>query len=138
AGRRAELLLRVAAGETVPARAVGGGVQRARLARVNGHVDEAGLLVEELDLGPGPAAVAGLVQPALGVWRPDVAQGRDVDDVRFLGMNHDPANVPSVAQAGVVPGLAAVGRFVNAVAIADAVARVGLAGADIEDIGIGR
>src|SRR5207244_4737274 len=83
-----------------------------------------------------PAAVGGLEQAALLVRPPDVAQGGDVDGLGILGVDDDLADVLRVAQAHVLPGLAAVGRFVDAVAPGDAIAGVGLAGADPDDVGV--
>src|SRR5262249_40485369 len=53
AGARPGLGARVAAGEGVAPHLVGGGVKRVRLGRVDGHVDEAGVLVDELRELPG-------------------------------------------------------------------------------------
>src|SRR5205807_6734310 len=85
---------------------------------------------------PGLAAVGRLVQAALLVRAPDVAEGGDIDDVGVGGVDDDAADVLRVPQAHVLPGLAAVGRFVDAVAPGDAVAGVGLAGADPDHVGV--
>ncbi len=53
-------------------------------------------------------------------------------------MNDDFADLESFFQAHVFPGLAAVGRFVHAVAVRGRVARVALAGADPDDVFIRR
>src|SRR5262249_7613320 len=102
------------------------------------HVDDAGVLVGVEDLGRGRAAVGGLEQAALGVGAVEPAEGADVDDVGVGGVNGDAADLESLFEAHVLPGLAAVGGLVDAVAVGDAVARVVLAGADPDDVGVGR
>src|SRR5262249_14375719 len=57
--------------------------------------------------------------------------------VRVGGVNEDLADLEGLVQAHVLPGLAAVDRFVDAVAVGDGVARVGLAGADPDDVAVG-
>src|SRR5262249_48301438 len=109
AGVGAELDLRVAAGVRAAADAGGRGGERVGLRRVHRQVDEAGLLVDELDALPGLAAVGGLVDAALLVGRPDVAQGGDVHDLGVPGVDDDAGDVLGVGQAHVLPGLAAVG-----------------------------
>ncbi|GBD16895.1 hypothetical protein HRbin26_01805 [bacterium HR26] len=52
-------------------------------------------------------------------------------------MHPYPGDVAGVAQPDVLPGAAAVGRLVDAVAVGDVAADAGLAGADIDDVGVG-
>src|SRR4051794_25954598 len=67
-----------------------------------------------------------------------MAQGGDKYDIGILRMNGDPANVLRVAQAHVLPAFAAVQRAIDAVPPTDAVASVGLAGADPNDVRVAR
>ena len=53
-------------------------------------------------------------------------------------MNDDAADLESLRKAHVLPGLAAVRRFVDAVAVRDRVARVILARADPDNVAVGR
>ena len=53
-------------------------------------------------------------------------------------MNLDTADLEGLVKAHVLPGLAAVGRLVHAVAVGHGVARVVLAGADPDDVAIRR
>src|SRR5262249_21968385 len=122
----------------VAAHAVRRRVEQLRVLRVHRQIDEAGILVDELHLRPGLAAVGGLVDAALLVRRPEVAQRRDVHDVGVLRVDDDAADVARLLETDVLPGLAAVGGLVHAVAPRDAVARVVLAGADPHDVGVGR
>src|SRR5439155_6308791 len=122
----------------VAAALVGGDQDRVRVGRVHHHVDDAGLVVLVPDLLPVLAAVGGLVDAALLVGTVAASQGADVDNVGVLGVNEDLADLKRLLEAHVLPGAAAVGRFVDAVAVGDAVARVGLAGADPDDVLVGR
>ena len=107
------------------------------IGRVHVDVDDAGLVVEEEDLLPGLAAVGGLEQAAFLVGAVEPAQGADVDDVGIFRMDGDAADLEGLLQAHVLPGLAAVGGLVNAVAVGDGVAWVVLAGADPDDVAVG-
>ncbi len=67
-----------------------------------------------------------------------MAQRANVDDVGILRIDDDAADLPRVVQADVLPGLSAVGGFVDSVARAESGANVGFAGAGIDDVGIRR
>ena len=94
----------------------------------------AGLVVDEEDLVPGLAAVDGLEDAAVGVVRPLVAAGRDVDDVGVGRMDDDAGDRVRVGQAHVRPGLAAVDRFEDADAGLGAAEDVVLARPDPDDV----
>src|SRR5262249_54470064 len=115
----------------------GGDVERVRLGRVHDDVNHAGLVIDVVDLLPGLAAVGGLEQAALRVGAVEAAQRADVDGVRVLGVDHNLADLEGLLEAHVLPGLAAVGGLVDAVAPGNRVARVGLAGADPDDVLVG-
>ena len=104
--------------------------------RVHHDVDEAGVVVDELRVGPGLAAVAGLVEAALRVGPEEVPDRGDVDDVGILGMDDHAADRLGFLQPDILEGLAGVGGLVDAGAERRALAVVGLAGADVEDVGI--
>src|SRR6185369_10914395 len=90
------------------------------------------------DLRPGSAAVRGLVEPAVGRVRPQGAGRAHVDDVAVLRMDDDADDTLAVGQAYVGPGLAAIGRLVDAIAYGDRVACPALARADPHDLLVGR
>ena len=94
-------------------------------------VDVEGLL-------PGLAAIGGHEDAAFLVGAGVVAERADVGDVGVEGIEGDAGDVVGVLEAEVAPGLAAVERFVDAVAEANAVAGVGLAGAEPDDVGVMR
>ena len=104
------------------------------LSRIHRHVDEAGVLVDELRVGPGAAAVRRLVEPALLARAPQAPERRDVDHVRAARVHHHAADVVRLREAHVLPGLAAVERLVDAVAPGGRLAVVGLAGPRVEDL----
>ena len=87
---------------------------------------------------PGPSAVAGLVQPAIGAVRPQPARRADIDRIAILGIDQDARDALAVGQTDEAPILAAVDRFINAVANRHRIARPALTGADPNDLGIGR
>ena len=109
-----------------------------RIRRVHDQVHGTGVLVDGEDVLPRDAAVGGLEDAALLVGAPQPAERGDVDDVGILRVDDDPADVLRLAQPHVLPGLAAVGRLVDAVAPRRALAVVRFAGADPHDVRIGR
>src|ERR1017187_12607 len=86
---------------------------------------------------PGLAAVAGLVNAAFVVIVPQVAGGACVYDVAVLGIDQNLGDVFGILEAGVLPVLAAVDGFVDAVADGDAVAQPAFAGAHPYDFRVG-
>src|SRR5262249_48228213 len=62
--------------------------------------------------------------------------GGDVNDVGVARVDEDAGQVLGVAQADVLPGGAAVGALVKAVAEADAALRLVLAAAEPDDVGV--
>ena len=78
---------------------------------------------------PGLPAVGRLVEAAVAAVAPERALRGHVDDARVARVDDDPADVLGVLEPDVLPGLAAVGRLVHAVAVAHAALRVVLAGA---------
>ena len=101
--------------------------------RVDRDVGRAGVRVLLQDLLPGLAAVAGAVDAALGIGTE--RRGRAPPRTRC---RHSSGARPSSRSARPVPdvrpGLAGVGRLVDAVARRDVAADVGLARADVDDV----
>ncbi|CAA9358627.1 MAG: hypothetical protein AVDCRST_MAG40-3336 [uncultured Gemmatimonadaceae bacterium] len=112
--------------------------ERVRVVGRHGDVDEAGAVADELDVPPGGAAVGGLVQPPLAVRAPDVAERGHVGRVRVGGVDHDAPDRLGLAQPHQLPRLAGVGALVHAAARGDGVARVLLAGARVDHVGVAR
>ena len=104
---------------------------------IDGDVGRAGVAVLLQDLLPRLAAVARAVDAALGVRAERVAEHRRERDVGVLRVHDHRADLPFLLP-DVRPGLAGVGRLVDAVAGRDVAADVGLAGADVDDVGIAR
>src|SRR5439155_25758411 len=98
----------------------------------------AGVFILVEDLLPRLAAVGRAEDAALGVGPVGVAQHGDEDAVGVLGIDEDRRDLLAVAQAQVFPRLAAVGRFVDAIADGQVGALEALAAADVEDVGVGR
>src|SRR5205085_3353835 len=68
---------------------VGGRPNHIRVLGIDSDVDEARLVIDELDDLPCRAAVLGLVDAALGVRFPCRAQCGDVDNIRVGWINRD-------------------------------------------------
>src|SRR6185437_2023963 len=105
------------------------GVEHLGVAGIEGKVGGAGVFIPVQDLPPGPAAVGGFEDAALGVGTPEVADGGHVDGIGVGGVDDDAADVVGVLEAHVLPVAAAVGGLVYAVAPGRALAVVGLAAA---------
>src|SRR5205807_1606641 len=65
------------------------------------------------------------------------AKDRHEDPVGVVWIDEDRAELLAVPQPEMVPGLAAVGRFVNAVAGGEIGSLQTLATADVDDVGVG-
>src|SRR5205807_1562520 len=114
------------------------GVDDLRVGRVEGEGDGAGVLVLGQHLVPGLAAVAGAEDAALGVGPVGVAEHGDEHPVRVARVDQHGPDLLAVAQADVLPGLAAVGRFVHAVADRQVRPLQALAAADVNHVGVRR
>src|SRR5207245_2309219 len=112
------------------------GVDDEGVVRVETDVDGAGLGVFLEHLLPVLAAVPGAVDAALRVGSEGMAQDGGEGDVRVARMHNHLGDL-ALLLPDVLPVLAAVGRFVDAVADGDVAADVGLAGADVDDVGVG-
>src|SRR5262249_32402607 len=119
--------------EPVAAPLPGGDEQRLGVVGVHAPLEDARLVVHAQDLLPRLAAVRRLVEAAILIVAVQPAQGADIDDVGVLGVDEDLADLERLLESHVLPGLAAVGGLVHAVAVGDRVARVVLAGADPDD-----
>src|SRR5262249_33497079 len=86
---------------------------------------------------PGLAAVGGAVDAALGVGAEGVAEDSSVGDVGVFRVDDHLPDLPLLFP-DVLPALAAVGGAVAAVAGGGVAADVGLARADVDDVGVGR
>ena len=118
------------------------GVEDCGIFGVDGDVDGADVVGDRRRLKRTffqvAAAVERAIEAAVGVGIVDVAEGGDVDAVRIVGVDGDAADVLGVVEADVGPGLALIGGLVHAVAVGVLAADVGLAGADVDDVGVRR
>ena len=137
AGARSPLLGRIVGVESVALSFVGRGEDRVGCARLQLHIDNAGLVVDVEDLVPRLAAVDCLEETPLLVRPPESAKGAHVNDVGVFGVDRDAADLKGFGQSHVGPRLSAVDRFVDTVAPRDTVARIRFARADPDDFGVG-
>ena len=113
-------------------------VDDVRVGGVDVHVRATGEVVPVEDPLPALAAVNGLEEAALLVRAPLAAQRARVDDVGVAGIDDEARDLLAVGKAHVRPVLTGVDRFVHAVADRRVVARVALAGAGVDHVGIRR
>src|SRR5262249_21769427 len=125
---------RIAAGESIAANAIRCDVQRFRIAWIERQIHATSVIIDVHDVPPSLAGGVLLEHAALNIRSPSMAKGSDVEDVGVAWMDDNAANMRPFLQAHVGPRLAAVARFVDAVAPRDAVARVGRPGADPNDV----
>src|SRR6185437_4474503 len=112
------------------------GVHDIRIGAVDLDVGGAGLVILVEDLAPGLSAVGALEHAALGARRAELPEVGEEDDVGVGGVDSDVRNGIRALEPDVRPGLAGVGRLVDAVARLDVAANLGLAHADVNDVRI--
>ena len=115
-----------------------GGVDDVGVRRVDLHVVGAGVVVLAEHLLEGPAAVGGAVHAAFRVGAVRMAEDGDEQAVGIPRVDGDLRNLLAVAQSQVSPGLAGVGRFVDAVSGGKIRPLQAFAAAHVDDIRIGR
>src|SRR5207253_6272450 len=86
----------------------------------------------------GLPAVNGAKDAALGIWTIRMAKRRNQHAVGIFWIDDQLADRPRIAQADVLPGLAAVNRFVNAVTMGGVATNAAFTGSYIDDVRIGR
>lgn len=130
--------------------AAGGEVPRPALVRVHAGVDDVGVVRVDVEVGaagegvpeedpvPRLPAIGGLEDAALLVGAPRRAQGADVHHVGVARVDAHPRDLLGVLQPDLLPGTAGVERLVDAVAHGRRIARVPLAGAEVEDVRVRR
>ena len=119
-----------------PARLPQRGEDRSRVAGIEGEIDRPGVFVAEEDAGPRLSPVPGAKDAALRIRTVGMAERRDEDEIRILRVHQDFPDLTRVREPQALPGVAAVGGLVHAVAVRDVRAHVGLSGADVEHIRI--
>ena len=115
-----------------------GGVDDARVQRVERQVHGAAVGVAVEHLLPVRAAIARAVDATLLVRAEGVAERCHEDEVGVGRVHADATDVPRVPQADVLPGAAGVARAVHAVAPRDVDADRRLARAGVDDVGVRR
>jgi len=103
----------------------------------NGEIGDPSFGALVKDFRPSLSTIDGLVDAALVVGTVRVPKRSDVDNVCIPRIDDDPADLTGVAQADVLPALAAVGGTVHSVAGGEVGANVGFSGADVNDFWIG-
>jgi hypothetical protein len=114
-----------------------GGEEDAGIVGVDDEVDGSRVVVAVEDFVPGGAAILGAEHAAVGIPAVGMAEGGDVDDIGIGGMDADARDSLRVGEANVLPGAAGVGGFIDAIALHDVAAKLGLPHADVDGIGAG-
>ena len=104
--------------------------------RIEANVGGARVGILGQDTLPELPAIDGAVDASLRVGPKGVAQDRRKSDVRVGGMDNHRADLPLLVPH-MLPGLARVGGFVDAVAAGHVAADVGFARADVDDVRVG-
>ena len=115
-----------------------GRVENTRIARIQREVRGAGVVVNLEHLLPGFATVAGAVDTALRVGRPDLPLHRHPGRIRVAGMYFNLGDLPGLRQSHEAEAAPGIGGFPQTLALAGGHATDRcLAGADINHIRIG-
>ena len=93
------------------------GIDHIGIARIHGHIVHSRIFADLQNFFPCFAAVNGFVKSSVAARPPDGTFGRHIYDVRIFGMDNDLADLTRRFQTHVFPRVAAVFRFVNAVAV---------------------
>ena len=105
---------------------------------IKDHINRAGFVVLVENFLPGSAAIGRPENAAFLVRTIRMSQRGDKSNVRILWMDNHRANVPRVFQSDVLPGPAAVERFVDAIAVRNIAANARLARANINNVVVRR
>jgi hypothetical protein len=123
-------------GPNMPATLVGGSNEHVRVARIEHHVGDAGILTDRQHLLPIFPAVDRLEEATIAAGVPQGPLGGDVNHVGVARVDEDSADMLGVFQTDVLPRLAGVVGAIEAIAITDAALAVVFAGADPDDLRI--
>src|ERR1700727_3476137 len=105
--------------------------------RIERHVDAAGIFVFVQNFFPGLAPIHSAENSALRIRTLGMPEGGHKNNVRVRGINNYFADGARITQPNVLPVLAAIERFVYAVAVRNVSAYAGFAGSHIKHIMIG-
>src|SRR5207237_1059773 len=108
------------------------------IVRVHAEVDCASVLTAGQDVLPALATITRAEDAALLIRTVRMAQRSHVDEVGVIRVDADLTNVSRIGESEVAPRLATVRRSVHTIAVRDVATDIGLAHADIHDVGIGR
>ena len=114
------------------------GVENVGVIGIRGQIGAAGLRINVEHSRPGLPAIGRPEYAALLVGSPFAAQRAGVDDVRRARVNHDARDLVRLREADVRPVLPRIHRFVHPVANGRVVARISLAGAHVQHVGVAR
>src|SRR5262249_52794079 len=106
------------------------GIERLVIRRIHYQLGRPRVFIGRQDATPGQATISGFVNATLAARAPEACQRGDVDDIVVYRVNNDARDVFGSVQSHILPGLAAISRFINAVAPRRALPIVVLTAAD--------
>src|SRR4030042_367474 len=110
--------------------------QEARMIGVHGNLEAAGVLVGEERVFPGLPAIFGAEDAPLLLGAVAVPERSHEHDIGIAGVDGHPANPARLLEAHMLPGLAGIGGFIDAVADRDIAADEGLTRPRPDDVGV--
>jgi hypothetical protein len=123
-------------GKDMPPALLAGGIQYIRIHRIHHYIIYPCILADLQHLAPGLPAIGRLIQAAVPAGSPGRSFGCHKDHIGIPGVHHDASDLAGLFQSHVLPGLAAVLRFVDPVSIAQGPLVVVLPGSQPEQVGI--
>ncbi len=111
-----------------------GRVHNLGIGRIDRHIGEPGIVIDELGPLPGLAAVYGLIQAAIRIGAEQVSPRRNIDDVGVGGVHHQALDGLRFFQSQMRPVRAAIRRAPDAIADRRALPVVALAHAHVDDV----
>ena len=111
-----------------------GGIDDARVERIESDVDGSCAIADVQDSLPRLAAVGRSIETALGVWAEHMSERGDIDQVGVVWMDGDAPDLAGVAQTDVGPGLSGVDGPIHAVAMREVAPHVRPTHADVDNV----
>src|SRR5947209_11366218 len=94
-------------------------IQDTRVVGIHGKINSSRSIAAEQDLLPGCAAIPRAIDAAFCIRTMGVSKCRDIHQVGISRVDTYPGNVTRIFQSQVLPGCAAVNRFIDSISMRD-------------------